>query len=432
MLGCIADDFTGATDLASNLVAAGLRVVQTFGVPTQPLSAGDGPVDAVVVALKSRTIAPEAAVAQSLEALAWLQAQGASQIYFKYCSTFDSTPQGNIGPVTEALMDALGADFTIACPAFPANGRTVFKGHLFVGDVLLSDSGMRHHPLTPMTDANLVRVLQAQTRRKVGLVDWRTVSQGAEAITARIAALKGEGVQIAIADAVSDADLHAMGPALAQLKLVTAGSGVAIGLGAPHAQGDRNAQGQPEAASRGEAGRLPAAQGARAIVSGSCSLATNGQVADYLLRGGAAFAVDPLRLAAGEDLAAEALAWATPRIAQGPVLVYATAEPAAVQAAQAKLGVQRAGELVEDALATIARGLVERGVGQLVVAGGETSGACVQALGIDRMRIGPAIAPGVPWCHAEETAAGRSLHLTLKSGNFGAPDFFSTAFAHLA
>lgn len=432
MLGCIADDFTGATDLASNLVAAGLRVMQTFGVPAQPLAAADGPVDAVVVALKSRTIAPEAAVAQSLEALAWLRVQGASQIYFKYCSTFDSTPQGNIGPVTEALMDALGADFTIACPAFPANGRTVFKGHLFVGDVLLSDSGMRHHPLTPMTDPHLVRVLQAQTRRKVGLVDWGTVSQGAAAITQRIAALKAEGVQIAIIDAVSDADLHAMGPALAPLKLVTAGSGVAIGLGAPHAQSGRNTQGQPDAASPDQAGRLPVPQGARAIVSGSCSVATNGQVADYLLRGGAAFAVDPLRLAAGEDLAAEALAWAAPRIAQGPVLVYATAEPAAVQAAQAKLGVQRAGELVEEALSQVARGLVERGVGQLVVAGGETSGACVKALGISRMRIGPTIAPGVPWCHAQETAAGRSLHLTLKSGNFGSPDFFTTAFAHLA
>lgn len=431
MLGCIADDFTGATDLASNLVAAGLRVVQTFGVPVQPMCGAGGPVDAMVVALKSRTIAPELAVAQSLEALAWLQAQGASQIYFKYCSTFDSTPQGNIGPVTEALMDALGADFTIACPAFPANGRTVFQGHLFVGDVLLSDSGMRHHPLTPMTDANLVRVLQAQTRRKVGLVDWRTVSQGTDAIAARIAVLKDQDVQIAIVDAVSNSDLHALGSALAPLKLVTAGSGVAMGLGAQHAQSGRNVQAGADASAHGEASRLPAPQGAQAIISGSCSAATNGQVADYLLRGGAAFAIDPLRLAAGEDLAAEALAWATPRIAQGPVLVYATAEPAAVQAAQAKLGVQRAGDMVEEALSQIARGLVERGVGQLVVAGGETSGACVQALGIDRMRIGPAIAPGVPWCYAEQTVAGRSLHLTLKSGNFGLQDFFTSAFAQL-
>ncbi len=416
MLGCIADDFTGATDLASNLVKAGMRVVQTIGVPTQPL---DEPADAVVVALKSRTIPAAEAVDQSLQALAWLQAQGATQIYFKYCSTFGSTPQGNIGPVTDALMDALGADFTIACPAFPENGRTVFKGHLFVGDVLLNDSGMRNHPLTPMTDANLVRVMQAQTRRRVGLVDWRTVSSGTQAITRRFEDLKREGVQVAIVDAVSDSDLLALGPALAPLKLVTAGSGVAIGLGDP-------------ASARADAGALPLASGGRAIVSGSCSVATNEQVADFLVRGGAAFAVDPLRLAAGEDVAAQALAWAGERLGQGPVLVYATAEPAAVKAAQARLGAQRAGELVESALATVALGLVRQGVGQLVVAGGETSGACVQALGIGRMRIGPAIAPGVPWCFAHSAAAGRDLHLTLKSGNFGAKDFFTSAFSRLA
>lgn len=431
LLGCIADDFTGATDLASNLVAAGLRVVQTFGVPAQTLSSVDGPVDAVVVALKSRTIPAQEAVDQALSALAWLRAQGAAQIYFKYCSTFDSTSKGNIGPVTDALMDALGADFTIACPAFPENGRTVFKGHLFVGDLLLSDSGMRHHPLTPMTDANLLRVLQAQTHRRVGLIDWRTVSRGTNAISERIRALQVEGVQIAVIDAVSNDDLLAMGPALKPLKLITAGSGVAIGMGGYRRESEK-VPSDPQLSAQGQAGRLPPAQGGRAIVSGSCSVATNGQVADYLLRGGAAFAVDPLRLASGEDLVTHALAWARDRLLQGPLLVYATAEPAAVQAAQNQLGVQRAGELVEEALAKIARGLVVLGVGQLVVAGGETSGACVQALSIDRMRIGPAIAPGVPWCYAEETAAGRSLHLTLKSGNFGAPDFFTTAFAHLA
>src|SRR3954469_7665978 len=227
LLGCIADDFTGATDLANNLVRNGMRAVQTIGVPQGPL---DVEADAVVVALKSRTIAAGDAVAQSLAALRWLQAQGAKQIYFKYCSTFDSTSQGNIGPVTEALMEALGVDFTIATPAFPDNQRTVFKGHLFVGDVLLSDSGMRDHPLTPMTDANLVRVLQAQCKRKVGLIDYTVVAKGAEAIGQRIAELRAQGIGIAIVDAISDDDLRRMGPALARLPLVTAGSGVAIGL----------------------------------------------------------------------------------------------------------------------------------------------------------------------------------------------------------
>ncbi|MDQ6882447.1 MAG: four-carbon acid sugar kinase family protein, partial [Pseudomonadota bacterium] len=226
-LGCIADDFTGATDLANNLVRSGMRVTQAIGVPVAPPRDA---VDAVVIALKSRTIAPAEAIAQSLGALRWLQANGAQQIYFKYCSTFDSTPLGNIGPVTEALLDALDARFTIATPAFPDNGRTVFKGHLFVGDVLLDESGMQNHPLTPMTDANLVRVLQAQCRGKVGLIDHRVVARGEQAIRERIEALQADGVTVAVVDAVSNDDLLRLGPALRGMPLVTAGSGVAIGL----------------------------------------------------------------------------------------------------------------------------------------------------------------------------------------------------------
>jgi uncharacterized protein YgbK (DUF1537 family) len=417
LLGCIADDFTGATDLANNLVRHGMRTVQTIGVPDAPL---DTQADALVVALKSRTVPAAEAVAQSLEALRWLQAQGVQQVYFKYCSTFDSTPAGNIGPVTEALMDALGTDFTIATPAFPDNGRTVFKGWLFVGDVPLHESGMRHHPLTPMTDANLVRVLQAQTTRRVGLIEHATVARGADAVRGRIAALRAEGVAMAVVDAVSNDDLLRLAPALADLPLLTAGSGVAIGLPANFglAPSSRTAQ-------------LPPAQGLRAIVSGSCSVATNGQVADFIARGGAALALDPLRIADGADMAAEALTWAAPRLADGPVLVYSTAEPAAVQAIQARLGVAAAGELVELTLAAIARGLVGLGVGQLVVAGGETSGACVQALGLAQLRIGAQIDPGVPWCHGVSAVAPQGLHLTLKSGNFGTPDFFTKAFAQL-
>jgi uncharacterized protein YgbK (DUF1537 family) len=419
LLGCIADDFTGATDLANNLVRAGMRVVQTIGVPAAPPAAE---VDAVVVALKSRTIAPAEAVAQSLAALRWLQAQGARQIYFKYCSTFDSTAEGNIGPVTEALMDALGSDFSIATPAFPDNQRTVFKGHLFVGDLLLDESGMQNHPLTPMTDPNLVRVLQAQTRRPVGLIDYRAVAQGAPAIRARIAQLRAEGVGIAIVDALSNDDLLRLGPALADMPLVTAGSGVAIGLPANFGL-----------APSSTAGALPPAAGLRAVVSGSCSLATNRQVAHFIAAGGAALAIDPLRIAAGVDVAAQALDWAAPLLARGPVLVYSSADPAAVKSVQGRLGVEQAGAMVERTLAAIARGLVERGVRQLVVAGGETSGACVQALGIAQLRIGAQIDPGVPWCHAlPEAGGGAGLHIALKSGNFGSDDFFGKAFTVLA
>ena len=415
-LGCIADDFTGATDLANNLVRAGMRTIQTIGVPLQRLATD---ADAVVVALKSRTIAPKEAIEQSLAALRWLQAEGAGQIYFKYCSTFDSTPAGNIGPVTEALMDALGCGFTIATPAFPDNKRTVFKGHLFVGEQLLSESGMQNHPLTPMTDPNLVRVLQGQCRRKVGLIDHKVVAQGPRAIGARIAALKAQGIGIAIVDAVSNEDLLRLGPAIKDMVLVTAGSGVAIGL-------PGNFGIEPSAG----ASALSPASGLRAVVSGSCSLATNEQVLDFIRGGGPALGIDPLRIAAGDDVAGDALSWARALLPTGPVLVFSTAEAGAVKSVQARLGVEEAGAMVERTIAAIAKGLVDLGVRQLVVAGGETSGACVQALGLTQLQIGPQIDPGVPWCYATG-GAGDGLHLALKSGNFGTPDFFSKAFGML-
>jgi len=413
LLGCIADDFTGATDLANNLVREGMRVVQAIGVPTGPI---DG-VDAVVVALKSRTCPVDDAVAQSLAAAAWLRAQGARQLYFKVCSTFDSTPQGNIGPVAEALIGFTGARVVPVTPAFPAAGRTVYQGHLFVGDLLLSDSPMRHHPLTPMTDASLVRVLQAQCRtERVGLVAHRDVAGGAPAIEARLEALAGQGVRFAVVDGVGDGDLRTLAVAARDLPLVVAGSGLAIGIPALHGL-----------APSAQAAALPPAGGAAAVVSGSCSAATNAQVADFRASGGAAFAVDPLRIAAGDDVAAQALAFALPRLGDAPVLVHATAEPDAVRAVQQQLGGERAGALVESTLARVTRGLVDAGVRRLIVAGGETSGACVQALGLTRLRIGAQIDPGVPWCHAPE----RGLHLALKSGNFGSVDFFRRAFTLL-
>ncbi|WP_328877109.1 3-oxo-tetronate kinase [Streptomyces sp. NBC_00299] len=418
-LGCLADDFTGATDLANNLVRAGMRVVQLIDVPEDRIDGQAIDADAVVIALKSRTTPASDAVDASLRALAWLRSAGAEQIYFKYCSTFDSTPAGNIGPVTEALMDALGADFTIATPAFPDNGRTVFKGHLFVGDVLLSDSGMRHHPLTPMTDSNLVSVLRAQTGRPVGLVDHTVVAGGGDAVRTRFDELRKEGVGVAIVDAVSNDDLVRLGEAVRDLPLVTAGSGLAIGLPA-------NWGFEPSAA----AAQLPSADGHAAVVSGSVSDATNGQVLEFLRTGRPAYSVGPLRIAAGEDVAGQALAFADAHLADGPVLVYSTEAPDAVRAVQGRLGAAEAGELVERTLARVARGLVDRGVRRLVVAGGETSGAVVQALGITRLRIGPQIAPGVPWC-AATLPGGDTLHITLKSGNFGGPDFFTDALALL-
>jgi uncharacterized protein YgbK (DUF1537 family) len=326
-------------------------------------------------------------------------------------------------------MELTGAGFVPVTPTFPETGRTVFKGHLFVGDLLLSDSPMRQHPLTPMTDANLLRVLQPQlARERVGLIEHAVVAQGAQAIAARARALASAGQRVAIVDAVDDVALQHLAAAAAAWPLVVAGSGLAIGL--PARWGF---------APRAEAAALPPPQGHAAIVSGSCSAASNAQVADFIAAGGAAFAVDPLRLAAGQDVVAQALAWAASRLGREPVLVHATAAPEAVRAVQQALGAEHAGELIERALAAVARGLVERGVRRLVVAGGETSGACVQALGVTRLRIGPQIDPGVPWCHAQvpgcsdgaASTGPAGLHLALKSGNFGGIDFFRRAFVQL-
>jgi 3-dehydrotetronate 4-kinase len=332
-LGCIADDFTGATDLANNLVRAGMRVVQTIGVP-----AADAAIDAdaIVIALKSRTAPIEEAVADSMAACRWLRARGAAQVYFKVCSTFDSTADGNIGPVAEALMAELQAEFAIVTPAFPENGRMVFKGHLFVGDMLLSDSPMRQHPLTPMTDANLVRVMQAQCRtRRVGLIERSVVARGASAVRERMRVLQEQGMSFAISDAIADDDLRVLAAAASDLRLLVAGSGLAIGIPALHGL-----------TPRAETAQLPKPRGARAIVSGSCSTATQAQVAAFIAGGGKAFAIDPLRLAAGDDVVQQALAWARPLLGEKPVLVYATADANAVKSVQANLGASRAGALV--------------------------------------------------------------------------------------
>ena len=422
LLGCIADDFTGGTDLAGMLVKAGMKTVQMIGVPTGPI---DSDVDAVVIALKSRTNPVDEAIAESLAALKWLQGAGCKQIYFKYCSTFDSTPKGNIGPVADALMAALGANFTIACPAFPVNGRTIYKGHLFVGDILLSDSGMRHHPLTPMTDANLVNVLGAQVKGKVGLVDYNVVSQGPEAVSAKFKQLQENGYTYAVTDALTNADLMSIGAACADLPLVTAGSGIALGLPQNFRKAGLLAETQV-------ADALPKTGGLRAVIAGSCSIATQGQVA-AMREKHPAFNIDPFELAQGKDLVAEALAWAKDKIQKEPVLIYATATPETVKAVQAQLGTEKAGSLVEDCLAQIAQGLIELGVGQLIVAGGETSGAVVKALGISGLRIGPEIDPGVPWTTGiTDTPNENPLALALKSGNFGTPDFFLKAWSKLA
>ena len=414
LLGCIADDFTGATDLASMLVRGGMRTVQTIGVPRAPL---DAEADAIVVALKSRNLPAQQAVAQSLEAFEWLKARGARQYFFKYCSTFDSTDAGNIGPVGDALLEALGTDFTIACPALPQNGRTVYRGHLFVGDALLSESSMRDHPITPMRDANLVRVLGRQTAQRVGLVRWPVVQHGPNAIRAEFGRLRAEGVGYAIVDAVDDDDLVDIGTACAELPLITGGSGIAMGL-------PQNFRDAGQLDRHDDASRLPEVRGASAVLAGSCSEATRAQVASFA-KSHVAIALDPARGEPPETAARAALAKVERELAANrPVLIYSTAAPGDVAKVQATLGRDRAARDVEQTFAHLASALVDRGVRRLVVAGGETSGAVVGALGVEALAIGPQIDPGVPWT----TSLGkRPLALALKSGNFGAEDFFAKA-----
>ncbi len=428
VLGAIADDFTGATDLCNTLVRRGMKTVQLIDVPS-----GNAPIpdaEAVVIALKSRTIPAGEAIAQSLKALAWLRQAGARQILFKYCSTFDSTDEGNIGPVAEALLDALsavsghGAGFTLYCPAFPTLARSIFKGYLFVGDMLLSELGMKDHPLTPMRDPSLVRVLQRQTKGKVGLVQQATVAQGPAAIAAAFAALKRDGFRHAIVDAVADHDLEAIGEAAADFALITGGSGIALGLPENFRRAGLIGDG-------GGADRLPKIGGKAAVLSGSCSQATLAQLA-YMKARAPVFTIDPLAAADGRKVADEALAWAGDRLGDEPILFAASAPPDQVAAVQAKLGREAAGTLIEGIMAEIAQGIVARGVRRLVVAGGETAGAVVQALGVTGLRIGRQIDPGVPWTVSLPVTPGEpALALALKSGNFGAPDFFLRAFAAL-
>jgi uncharacterized protein YgbK (DUF1537 family) len=413
ILGVIADDFTGATDIAGMLVKGGMRTIQTIGVPAKGTIPDD--VDAVVVALKTRSIPAADAIAQSLDALKALQAAGCGRFFFKYCSTFDSTDAGNIGPVGDALLDALKAKQAIYCPAFPVNGRTIFFGHLFVGDILLSDSHMKHHPLTPMTDASLVRVLARQTPHKVGLVALKQVQSGSAVLRESLDKLAADGVRHVVVDAVADTDLGIIGEAIGDDTLVTGGSGVALGLPAAYRRRGLMAH-------RSGADTLPKIEGAAAVLAGSCSAATLGQIAAFK---GAHLALDTDAICRGEDVAGKALDWTKGKLGNGPILLSASDKPEAVKTLQAKYGIEKSSQAIEKTMAALARGLVGAGVGRLVVAGGETSGAVVSALDVTALRIGPEIDPGVPWT---ASVGAKPILLALKSGNFGAPDFFTKAF----
>ena len=414
VLGAIADDFTGATDLANTWVKEGVRVCQVIGVPDH--NTDIGPAEAVVVALKSRTSPVAEAVDQSVSALRWLHQAGARQIVFKYCSTFDSTADGNIGPVADALMAEAGAAFALICPAFPENGRTIYQGLLFVGDLLLSESSMKDHPLTPMRDASLMRLMAAQSEHGVGLIPLQVVRVGADAIRARITRLKAEGVRYGVVDAIADDDLRTIGRAAWDHALVTGGSGVGMGLPDNFRKSG--------VLSAGVSPVAPTIAGRELVLAGSCSAATRGQIAAVTHRWPIR-KLDPDKLAAGPEEIEDVLDWAIGQPAETPLLIYASADPDEVAAVQARHGVAKAGHMIEGAFGRIASTLSSGGFTRLVVAGGETAGAVVSALGIRVLRIGPEIAPGVPWT---ESLGDQKLALALKSGNFGSESFFADAF----
>jgi uncharacterized protein YgbK (DUF1537 family) len=408
-LGCIGDDFTGSSDLANTLAKGGMNTVQYVGVPSQ---AADASVEAGVVALKSRSIPAADAVAQSLAALAWLRDQGCTQFLFKYCSTFDSTPQGNIGAVAVALADALQTDRVIFCPAFPATGRSIYMGHLFVQDRLLSESGMEHHPLTPMTDPDLRRWLGRQVTEDTGHVALPEILAGPEAVKAALAREAEAGRRLIVVDAASDADLVTIGRAAADLPLITGGSGIAIGLPANY-------------------GCIPkpvpwtGVPGPALVLSGSCSAVTRTQVARHIAQGHPAREVTVEAVLDGRADVASLVDWALDQ--RGVPLIYSSADPDTVGAAQANYGRARSAEALEGLFAALARRAVAQGVTRLICAGGETSGAVVEALDVTELAIGPEIAPGVP-----ALRAGSGPALALKSGNFGSEDFFARAATMLA
>ncbi len=414
-LGCIADDFTGASDLAAILARSGHKVGLRIGVPSDEDDSPPAPFE--VIALKCRTEPVNEALEATGKAADWLLAHGARQLYWKYCSTFDSTPAGNIGPVSEALMTRLGAKQTIYCPAFPENGRSIYMGNLFVGDVPLDESPMRDHPLTPMRDANLMRLLEPQVAGKVGHIAWPAVAKGADHTAARLRELADIGIAHVVPDAISQADLTAISEAVRDFPLITGGSALALDL-------PRLLAAKGSIKSTGEDITAPSTGKGNIVLSGSCSAMTRAQVANYSAAA-ASHRLDPLALASGGDALAAARQWLASQDRDAAKIIYATAEPADVAAAQEKLGRDRAGQVVEDALAVLASDAFDHGIRRFVVAGGETSGAVTQALAADRLSVGREIAPGVPWCYADRN--GETFAITLKSGNFGTEDFFTRA-----
>ncbi|MDC9589381.1 four-carbon acid sugar kinase family protein [Xenorhabdus sp. XENO-10] len=411
-LGVIADDFTGATDIASFMVQSGWKVTQLLGVPDENTSVPDD-VDAVVISLKSRSCPADEAVKQSLKSCQWLQHKaGCRQLFFKYCSTFDSTSEGNIGPVIDALMDELQTNISLICPALPINGRTVLNGNLFVHGQLLNESGMQYHPVTPMKDSNLLRLIEQQAKGEAGLVDLHCVHQGKEAICYQLESLRQRGIRYAVVDVVTMEDLLPIAQAVSEMILVTGGSGLGAALTYCHTG---------KTLTELAIGNIPPTRERRVIIlSGSCSVMTNKQVNEYKN------IAPTLSLNVGEcinnpEYINILMDWITQQPMNGfAPMLYATQPPNLLKMTQQQYGVIDASNAIESFFAEIARKLRFQGFNTFIVAGGETSAQVVQSLGVSQFNIGASIAPGIPWVHDTYT----DCWFALKSGNFGELDFF--------
>lgn len=412
ILGCIADDFTGASDLAGLLARSGVQVSLRLGIPETPPQ-NTAPIE--VIALKCRTSLAEDAIQECMTAFDWLKQAGAERFYWKYCSTFDSTDKGNIGPVAEALMEALETPQTIYCPAFPENGRSIFMGNLFVGEKLLHESPMKDHPLTPMRDSNLMRLLEKQVTKPVGLANRLTVAKGVTALKEQLIDLRRTGMAHVIVDAVADQDLNIIAEACRDMPLITGGSALAMPLPNLYKADGILAKDAPQMI-------IPKIDEAAIVLSGSCSAMTRKQVAAFK-PDHPSYQLSPLTLMA--DGADEAIAWLKSQDMTKTPMIYATADPEDVQLVQDQLGVSQSGAIIESAMARLAETAFDLGYRRFVVAGGETSGAVAQALRISSVTIGPEITPGVPWVYAEKQ--GQPFQLALKSGNFGQDNFFTDA-----
>lgn len=411
-LGVIADDFTGATDIAGFLAINGIATIQVNGIPGEDFPAD---ADAFVISLKSRSCPSDLAIKDSLDALQWLRKKGCTQIFFKYCSTFDSTSQGNIGPVTDALMDALQADITIICPALPVNGRTVYKGYLFVYDELLNESGMKNHPLNPMTDAKISRIMEVQSGGRAGNLYADIVDQGSEVVRKEIQKARAEGFRYVVVDTLSEEHLDIIARACSDLVLVTGGSGLAAGLAKLT---DRSGDAVAAAIATGAPRKNPGV-----ILSGSCSTATNRQVQIYRQKAASLY-LNADQCLDDPDYIQDLYDWTLTHL-EDPYapLLYATTDPMELSRIKAAHPGRDVGMAIEKIFGSLAARLRDASVTNFIVAGGETSGMVVQSLGLSAFHIGPQIDPGVPWVKA----VGQAVYLALKSGNFGSDDFFAKA-----